>query len=158
MVWSHIQLKKHDNRKNSGGGGWRWQGSWGGDVGNIWKRGDMQYRGLHKIRGLAPLCQLSQETSKISHQPPPPPFLVKISQPPIIAIFEKFQPPLWMMLFQLPIYHQNKGEKNHFYSAVSMYIYFCYLYLLSVFVFICIYLFINTYKNMQMIIYKYTYK
>ena len=36
--------------------------------------------GLHKIRGLAPLCQLCQETLKISH-------------PPIIAIFEKFHPP-----------------------------------------------------------------
>ena len=63
-----------------------------------------------------------------------------------------------MMLFQLPIYDQNKGEEVHFYSAVSIYIYLCYLYLLSVFVFICIYLFINTYKNTQMIIYKYTYK
>ena len=48
VVWSLIQLKKHDNRKNSGGGGWSWQGSWGaggaGGPDNIRKRGDRQYR------------------------------------------------------------------------------------------------------------------
>ena len=40
MALSPIQLKKHDNRKNSGGwggGGWRWQGSEGGEVDEIWK-------------------------------------------------------------------------------------------------------------------------
>ena len=50
------------------------------------------------------------------------------------------------MLFQLPIYHQNKGEEVRFYSTISMYIYLCYLYLLCVFVCICIYLRVNTYK------------
>ena len=33
------------------------------------------------------------------------------------------------MLFQLPIYHQNKGEEVAFYSTSSLYIYLCYLYL-----------------------------
>ena len=50
------------------------------------------------------------------------------------------------MLFELPIYHQNKGEEVDLCSAISIYIYLCYLYLLSVFVFLCIYLRISTYK------------
>ena len=72
--------------------------------------GNRPYRGgLHKIRGLAPLRQLCQETLKFSHPPCPPPlthyktntsppflaspqFPVKISQLPIIAISEKFHP------------------------------------------------------------------
>ena len=55
LVWSPIHLKKHDNRKTSECGveGWGW------GMHNIWKRGNRQYRwGLHKIRGLALLCQL----------------------------------------------------------------------------------------------------
>ena len=44
----------------------------------IWKKGGRQYRVvLHKIGGLAPLCQLCEETLKIFHPsiitPPPPP-------------------------------------------------------------------------------------
>ena len=39
------------------------------------------------------------------------------------------------MLFQLPIYNQNKGEEVRFYSATSMY-----LYLLSVSVFLSIFI------------------
>ena len=52
-----------------------------------------------------------------------------------------------LMLFQLPIHHQNniKVIEVCFYSAISMYILLRYL--LSVFVFICIiYLCINSYK------------
>ena len=37
------------------------------------------------------------------------------------------------MLFQLPIYHQNKGEKVCFHSTISLCYYLCYLYLLCVF-------------------------
>ena len=42
-----------------GCGGWTTCEKWG--IGNI--------RGLHKIRGLAPLCQICQEILKISHPP-----------------------------------------------------------------------------------------
>ena len=31
------------------------------------------------------------------------------------------------MLFKLPIYHQNKAEEVHLCSAISMYLYLCYL-------------------------------
>ena len=83
MAWSPIQPKKQDNRKSSGSG---------------------QFRGdLHKIGGLAPLCQLCKETSKTSHPPPlqnqptpfltSPPFLAKMYHPTITAIFEKSHPP-----------------------------------------------------------------
>ena len=60
------------------------------------------------------------------------------------------------MLFQLPIYHQNKGTEFRFYSAISMYIYLCYLYYVRLNLSV---LHINTY-NTQIIndIYKYTYK
>ena len=34
------------------------------------------------------------------------------------------------MLFQLPIYHQNKDEEVRFSSTISLYIYLCYMYLL----------------------------
>ena len=60
------------------------------------------------------------------------------------------------MLFQPPIYHQNKGEGVRFYFSIATYIYLHYLHLLCVFVFICIYLCINTYKYTNN--YKYTYK
>ena len=50
------------------------------------------------------------------------------------------------MLFQLPTYHQNKGEEVRFYFAISTCIYLCYLYFLCGLVLICIYLRINTYK------------
>ena len=60
------------------------------------------------------------------------------------------------MLFQPPIYHQNKGEGVQFYSAISTYICLYYLCVLLVFVFVCIYLHINTYKCTKN--YKYTYK
>ena len=69
---------------------WRWQGSWGGrgKFGQNLKRGG----GGHKIKEIAPHCQLYKETSKICHPshytPPPPqswlpPFLAKISHPPL---------------------------------------------------------------------------
>ena len=46
--------------------------------------------GLHKIRGLA---LMSRDFKNVpSPLCPPPPFLVKISHPPIIEIFEKFHP------------------------------------------------------------------
>ena len=52
------------------------------------------------MRGLPPLCQLCQQNFPFPHYKtnPPipdflPPFLVRISHPPIIAIFEKFHPP-----------------------------------------------------------------
>ena len=48
------------------------------------------------------------------------------------------------MLFQSPIYQQNKGEGVRFYSTISTYIYLYYLYLLRALVFICMYLLINT--------------
>ena len=54
-----IQPKKQDNRKSSGGGDCTLQGRWG--VGqNLKKEEGGQYRdgGLHKKRGLGPLCQL----------------------------------------------------------------------------------------------------
>ena len=44
------------------------------------------------------------------------------------------------MLFQLPIYHQNKGEEVRFSSTISLYIYLCYLYLLCVF-YLCLVMF-----------------
>ena len=50
------------------------------------------------------------------------------------------------MFLRLRIYHPNKGEEVCLCSAISMYIYLCYLILLFVFVFICIYLHINTHK------------
>ena len=83
----------------------------GGGCGQNLKRGGRQYRGSSKNRGLAHLCHLCKETSKISHSPhyktnPPipglPPFLVKISHPPpITAIFEKF--------YSLPLYEGGGG-------------------------------------------------
>ena len=48
------------------------------------------------------------------------------------------------MLFQLPIYCQNKGENVYFYSVISMYIYLCYLYLLPVSISIWCILCMNT--------------
>ena len=63
------------------------------------------------------------------------------------------------MLLKLPIHHQNKGEEVCLCSAISMYIYLCYLILSSVFVFICIYLHVNTDKytnNYNKYTYKYT--
>ena len=59
----------------------------GGRVDKIWKSGgSRQYvRRLHKVGGLAPLCQLCKKTLKIAHPPPPPPipgspsFPVKVS-------------------------------------------------------------------------------
>ena len=98
----------------------------------IWKKGGRQYRVvLHKIGGLAPLCQLCEETLKIFHPsiitPPPipgsPPFLVKISHLPITAIFEKSHHPspsplyeerwfgLWWKIVFLKNYTQNPVEK-----------------------------------------------
>ena len=69
VAWSPIHPKKQDNRKNSGSGVWRWQGSAGG-LDKIWKRGSRQHRGgLHKIGGLAPNCQLWKETFKHSPYP-----------------------------------------------------------------------------------------
>ena len=47
------------------------------------------------------------------------------------------------MLFQPPIYQQNKGEGVCFYLIISMNIYLYYLYLLCMFVFICTYLWIH---------------
>ena len=48
------------------------------------------------------------------------------------------------MLFQSPIYQQNKGEGDRFYSVISTYIYLYYLYLLCVLLVICVYILINT--------------
>ena len=111
MAWSPTQPKKHENRKSSGGGGWRWQGSGGGGrVDKIWKmEGEVGNigggGGLHKIRRLAPFCELCKETLKISHPPiikPTPPSIPGFphiscknfpSTYPITAIFEKFHPP-----------------------------------------------------------------
>ena len=42
------------------------RGGWGGQDLNI---GVGNIGGLHKIRGLVPLCQLCKETLKISHPP-----------------------------------------------------------------------------------------
>ena len=49
------------------------------------------------------------------------------------------------MLFQPPIYHQNKGEGVYFYPVISMYIYLYYLYSLCMCVF---YLSVFIYKYM----------
>ena len=66
MAWSPNQPKKQDNRKNSWGRGWKWQGHWGwGGLGENLKKGG---RGVGNKGGLVPLCQLS-ETFKISHPP-----------------------------------------------------------------------------------------
>ena len=48
------------------------------------------------------------------------------------------------MLFQPPMYHQNKGEGVCFYPIISMYIYLYYLYSLCMYVFIYLYLSMNT--------------
>ena len=64
----------------------------------IWKRGGRQYKvNLHKIGGLAPLCQLCKETLKSFHSPlaphpisgSPPPFLVKNFDSPHYSHFLK---------------------------------------------------------------------
>ena len=67
---SSIQLRKHDNRKNSGGGGWRCQGQL-----------PKKFAIAHIIKPLPPHFWL-----------PPAPFLVQISHPPIIVMFEKLNP------------------------------------------------------------------
>ena len=104
MFCVRPQPKKHDNRMSSGGVGERW-------IEKILKRGGAglgNIGGLHKIRGLAPLCQLCKETLQIFHppphyktNPPPPipsffPFLVKVSIPLYCShLKKKFIPPLW---------------------------------------------------------------
>ena len=52
--------KKQGNKNSSGGRSWmqRGEGSWA-----IWKRGNRQYRGLHKLGRLRSLCQLCSETT-----------------------------------------------------------------------------------------------
>ena len=67
---SSIQLRKHDNRKNSGGGGWRCQGQL-----------PKKFAIAHIIKPLPPHFWL-----------PPAPFLVQISHLPIIVMFEKLNP------------------------------------------------------------------
>ena len=60
QIWrDHRFSQKKRTTENSEGGGWRWKGNGGG-----WTRG-----GLHKVGGLAPLCQLCKETLKITHPP-----------------------------------------------------------------------------------------
>ena len=83
---STVEVGVGGDRKVGGGG---WTTFEKGQIGNI--------GGIHKTRGLAPLCQLCKDTLKISHppiikpNPPPPPthipgfphpFLVKIFHPP----------------------------------------------------------------------------
>ena len=68
MAWLFIQWKEQDNRKNSEGERWRWQGIVGG-------------RGVDKIWDFSWLF--------------PHPILVNISHPPIPVIFNKSHPPLW---------------------------------------------------------------
>ena len=85
-------------------------GKWEG-LDKIWKkkkkrreRGKQYMGSLHKIRMLAPLCQLCKETLKVSHAshppiitaPPPPIISSKISHPPITAVFAKFHSPTFM--------------------------------------------------------------
>ena len=61
-----IQPEKQDNRKNSWGGGWKWQESRGEEVEQNLKKecGVSNAGGLHKKGGLEPLCQLCKETKK----------------------------------------------------------------------------------------------
>ena len=68
------------------------------------KDGGRQYRvGLHKIGGLAPLCQLFKKIFKSPHppiiKPTPhswlPPFLVKIFDPLHYSHFSKISSPLY---------------------------------------------------------------
>ena len=80
----------------------------GEGLGKIWKRGVGNIGSLHKIGGLALLCQLFNYLKRLKTSPPPlktpppppphfwlPPFLVKIFHPLIGTIFEKSYPPLW---------------------------------------------------------------
>ena len=115
MVWSPIQPKKQDNKKNSVVR-WQGRGKWGN---KIWKKGGggRQYRSLHKMGGgggLASLCQLCKETLKISHLPIVnkttlhipgfPPFLVKIPHPSYYSHFWKISSP--------PLYEGGRGVQN----------------------------------------------
>ena len=64
---STVEVGVGGDRKVGGGG---WTTFEKGQIGNI--------GGIHKTRGLAPLCQLCKDTLKISHPPiikpnPPPP-------------------------------------------------------------------------------------
>ena len=86
---------------------WEWRlevtGKWGKGFDKIWKMRVGNVGGLHKIGELVLLCQLFEETLKISHpshyktnRPPflaSLPFPVKIFHPPITAIFQKSHPP-----------------------------------------------------------------
>ena len=86
--------KETEQQKEQWGLGLEVMGKWGEGGQNLKKRGEGV---LHKIVGLARLCQLCEETLKIFHPPiikptPAPPFqacptfLVKISHPLITAI------------------------------------------------------------------------
>ena len=86
---------------------WEWRlevtGKWGKWLDKIWKMRVGNIGGLQKIGELVLLCQLFEETLKISHpshyktnRPPflaSLPFPVKIFHPPITAIFQKSNPP-----------------------------------------------------------------
>ena len=128
MAWSSNQPKKQDNRKNSWGRGWKWQGHWDwGSLEKIWKKGGGR---VGNKGGLVPLCQLP-ETFEISHPPhykTNPPFLAsphfwqnkiklstKFSHPSITAIFQKSHPPImqWGGYDYVPsIHYMIKGFKT----------------------------------------------
>ena len=72
-----VEVGVGGDRKVGGGG---WTTFEKGQIGNI--------GGIHKTRGLAPLCQLCKDTLKVSHPPiikpnPPPPPHIPGFPPPI---------------------------------------------------------------------------
>ena len=97
QMWCDHSFSQRNmtTERTVGVGSWRWQGS--GGRGTKFEEGrGRQYRGdLHKIGGLASLCQLFQETLKISN---PQPFLAlpisskNFPSTLITAIFEKSHP------------------------------------------------------------------
>ena len=82
-----VEVGVGGDRKVGGGG---WTTFEKGQIGNI--------GGIHKIRGLAPLCQLCKDTLKVSHPPiikpnlPPPPHIPGF--PPPISRENFPSPPL----------------------------------------------------------------
>ena len=72
--------KETEQQKEQWGLGLEVMGKWGEGGQNLKKRGEEV---LHKIVGLAPLCQLCEETLKIFHPPIIKPTLAPPPPPPI---------------------------------------------------------------------------
>ena len=117
-MWSPIQQKKQDNRKNSGGGSWRWLETGGGGWTKFEKGQVSNIGNLHKIGVSTPLCQLCRDFRnflslhyKTTTPFPAPLHLVKISHLLHYSHFWKISSaPLWRRGFGLRLMHEIKTE------------------------------------------------